>query len=380
MTSRTLSRAAIASLLIGATSVLAACGSGNETVKSDVNTAADVKQVDSFPDATVDLGAGHKVSYKAGQRTKFVFFNFGSGFSYTAAIVKGAQDRAKALGVELDVLDAQVNPQRQVQQIQNAITSGKYAGGFVLPIAEGLLCDLGTQVGPSKNFMLVATNSPLCGREANEGEDTWAPGTLSFVSAGQEISKFKSWADYIQKDSSGEQKVIALVGPEQTGQSRNAVAALKQVQKEHPEFKIIDTVYTDFTTATALTKMQDALQTHGDATVVASIYSELTKSTVTVLKQQGLGGKVKVYDVGADSSVLPLIANGNVEMSYPYYPQTMGATALQSLVDARLGKTPITRFFDLSGHATPDLQGNSPLLFVTKSNLDDFKSANLSEY
>jgi hypothetical protein len=58
----------------------------------------------------------------------------------------------------------------------------------------------------------------------------------------------------------------------------------------------------------------------------------------------------------------------------------MGATALQALVDARLGRTPITRVYANSGHAVPELQADAPLLFVTKSNLAAFKSANLSEY
>jgi ribose transport system substrate-binding protein len=371
-------RASAVAAAAGLALLTAGCGA-DAAKASNLGTSKQAKAA-VFPAATVDLGGGKKVVYPAGAQTKFAFFNFGSGFSYTAAIVKGAQARAKELGITLDVLDAQVNPQKQVQQIQDAIASGKYAGGFVLPIVSALLCDLGTKTAPAKNFLVVETNSPLCGREKNEGEDTWAPGSLAFVSAGQEISDFKAWADYIQQHNTGNQKVIALLGPEPSGISQNAIAALKQVEAAHPEFHVIDTVFTDFSTADGLAKMQDALQAHPDATVVASIYSELTKPTVTAAKQQGLGDKLKIYDVGADSTVLPLIANGDVQMTYPYYPQTMGATAVQALFDARMGKTPITRFFDYSGHAIPAMQGRAKLLFITKDNLADFKAADLSEY
>lgn len=368
-------------ILVATAALLAACGEDdNGSVNSNVDVGKDVENVESWPATEVDLGSGEPISFRADEKPRFVFFNFGSGYAYTAAITKGAQDRAKALGVELDVLDARVDPQKQVQQIQDAITSGKYAGGFVLPIAEALLCDLGTKVAPANNFMFVTTNAPLCDRVEKEGEATWAPGSLAFVSAGQEISKFQAWAARIQQDNPGPQKVIALVGPEQSGQSRNAVAALEQVEADNPDFEIVEAVYTNFSTADALAKMQDAMQTNGDATIVASIYSELTKPTVTVLKQLGLEDQVAVYDVGADSTVLPLIESGDVEMTYPYYPQTMGATAIQALVDARLGKTPITRFYDLSGHPTPDLQGDETLLFVTSDNVAEFEAANLSEY
>lgn len=355
-------------------------GCGGGTVKTANSGSTQPAKDVVFPAATVDLGGGQKVTYKAGARSKFVFFNFGSGFSYTAAIVKGAQARARELGITLDVLDAQVNPQKQVQQMQDAIASGKYAGGFVLPIVSALLCDLGTKTAPANSFMVVETNSPLCGREKTEGEDTWAPGSLAFDSAGQEISDFRAWADYIQQHNTGRQKVIALLGPEPSGISQNATAALKQVEAAHPDFHVVDTVFTDFSTADGLTKMQDALQAHPDTTVVASIYSELTKPTVTVAKQLGLTGKLKVYDVGADSTVLPLIASGDVQMTYPYYPQTMGATAVQALFDARMGKTPIKRFFANSGHEIPAMQGGAKLLFITNDNLAQFKAANLSEY
>jgi ribose transport system substrate-binding protein len=379
MTSRGLLRGSLFGLLGLATTVLVACGDDSD-VQSSADIAHDVQRVDSFPAADVGLGGGFKASFADDQQTRFAFFNFGSGFSYTAAIEKGAEDRAKALGVELDVFDAQVDPQKQIQQIQSAMTSGKYAGGFVLPVAEGLLCDLGTKEAPAENFLFVVTNAPICGREVNEGEETWAPGSLAFVSSNQEIDKFKAWGEEIQRKNPGPQKVIAVLGLESTGQSRNAVTALGEVEKAHPEFQIIDTVFTDFSSADALQKMQDAVQAHPDVTVVASLYSELTKSTVTVLRQASLDGKVKVYDVGADSTVMPLIASGDVQMTYPYYPQTMGATALQALVDARLGRTPITRVYANSGHAVPDLQGDAPLLFVTKDTLEAFKSANLSEY
>jgi ribose transport system substrate-binding protein len=329
---------------------------------------------------TVDLGAGKTVRYDATKPIKMVWFNFGSGYTYTEAITKGAMERAKQLGVQLDVKDAQVNPATQVQQMQSAITSRQYVGGFVLPISQDILCDVGTRLAPENNFMLVVTNAPICGRVPNEGMATWAPGTLAFDSADQEISDWTAWGDYIRTKNPGKQKVILLVGLPTTGQSENADDAMRALQKQHPEFEIVDTVYTDFTQSAANTAMNAALLRHPDTTVVASIYSELTKATVDVLQSQGKTGKVKVYDVGADSTILPLIQSGRVEMTRPYYPVTMGATAVQAIYDARVGRQPIVRFYDSSGHARPALQGTAPFLAVTRENLEQFRKANLSEY
>lgn len=310
---------------------------------------------------------------------RMVFFNGGSDFAYNDAVVAGAQERARRLHVELEIMNAQMDQAKQVRQMRDGITSGKYIGGFVLPIAPDLLCDLGTNVAPDHNFMLVVTRTPICDREQSEGEGTWAPGTLAFVSAGQEVSDFSHWGAFIRTRNPSKQKVILLVGPQTSVQARNADTALRAIEREHPEFELVDTVHTDFTQQDTAGKLNTALLRHPDTTIVASVCSELTKGTVQVLKRQNKKN-VKVYDVGGDSSVLPLVRSGDVQMTTPYYPQTMGATAVQALYDARIGRTPIPRFYADSGHPRPAVQGNRPLLFVTKQTLEQFRADGLSEY
>jgi hypothetical protein len=106
-----------------------------------------------------------------------------SGSDYAQGVARGAQDRAAQLGVVLAFFDARKSAAQQVQQMRDAMTSGQYIGGFVVPVKPDPLCDLGTDFAPDHNFMLAVTTTPICGRAANEGEETWAPGTLTFVSA-----------------------------------------------------------------------------------------------------------------------------------------------------------------------------------------------------
>jgi len=361
-------------VITSAALALAACGAAESS--SDKGGAAGDA---SLPAVTVDLGGDAKARYEKDEPFKIVFFNFGSGFVYTDAITKGAQERAKKLGIEMDVLDAAVDPTKQVQQIQDALQSKKYGGAFVLPIAESLLCDLLTKQAPKANLMTVVTNAPLCDRRTLNGNETRAPGTLAFVGGTQYVDTFTAWGEKIRADNPGKQKVIALVGPQQNAQSENAVAALKAIQKANPDFEVVSSIYTTFQGPDALKKVQDALQAHPDTTVVASIYSEITKAGVTAIKQAGKADQIKVYDVGADSTVLPLIKSGAVQMTYPYYPKTMGATAVQALYDARMGKK-VQPTFENDGHAVEKQRGDAPLLFVTKDNLQEFIDSGLSEY
>jgi ribose transport system substrate-binding protein len=229
-------------------------------------------------------------------------------------------------------------------------------------------------------MMVVNTNAPLCGRRQKDGADAWAPGSLAFVGGTQWVSTLKAWGEEIKKRNPGPQKVIVLAGPKGNAQSENASTALKDIQKQNPEFQVVTTVYTNFSTPDAQKKMQDALQAHPETTIVASIYSETTKGTVVALKQAGKLGKVKIYDVGADSTVVPLIEKGQVEMTFPYYPKSMGRSAIDALYNARIGK-PYKKVYANDGHEAESLRKpGAPLLFVDKSNVKAWKSSGLSEY
>lgn len=376
-------RLSLCLLLIAALALtLVACGDDSDSTTDSSTAAADAKPAEAptdWPATTVDLGEGKEVSYPKGKKPRFVFFSFGADV-YVDAIEKGAQDEADRLGIEMDVLDARVDPVRQVQQMKDAMQSGKYDGGFVTPVANSLLCDLGTKQMPAKNMMLVVTNSAICDRAAKDGEEAWAPGSLAFVGGTQFQSTFKEWGEQIRKENPGPQKVIVLAGPKGNSQSDNVVKAFQDISKEHPEFEIVAAVNTTFQTADALSKMQDALQANPDTTIVATIFSVLTKATGVALRQAGKTGDVKLYDVGADQTVLPMIDSGEVTMTYPYYPQTIGRTAMSALYKARMGE-PFERVYENDGHEPEDLRKpGDPLLFVNKDNLQAWKDSGLIEY
>ncbi len=371
-----MSVAAVAAMIC-TTGALAACGGSDES--TEPSTAAAAGGDTTWPATTVDLGGGREATFEEGQKPRFVYFAFNSDV-YISATAKGAKEEAEKLGIELDVLDAEVDPAKQVRQMQDAMQSGKYAGGIVTPVVESQLCGIGTEQMPERNMMLVVTNSPLCGRTEEDGEGTWAPGSLAFVGGTQTPGTFRAFAARIQQDNPGKQRVIVVAGPELNSQSELIMKAFDSVAAEHPDFEIAAKVHTDFSTADAQRKMQDALQANPGTTVVATIFSALTKGAVVALKQAGKTEGVKLYDIGGDSTVIPLIESGEVAMTYPYYPETKGRVAVQALYNARMGK-PFERFYANDGHAPEELrEPGEDLLFITKENVGDWKSSGLGEY
>ncbi|MGE5285950.1 MAG: substrate-binding domain-containing protein, partial [Micromonosporaceae bacterium] len=69
-------------------------------------------------------------SAASGSNTRMAIFYYNPS-PYGIASLKGAQQEAARLGIQLDAFDGNNNPQTQTTQIQDAITSGKYKAFWV---------------------------------------------------------------------------------------------------------------------------------------------------------------------------------------------------------------------------------------------------------
>jgi ribose transport system substrate-binding protein len=243
-----------------------------------------------------------------------------------------------------------------------------------------MVCKVITKQMPARGMMGVLTNVPTCGRGANSGDEALSPGQLAQVGGQQFLSIVQEWANEISERNKGPQKVIVVVGPDGNQQSENTINALENVAGDRADFEVVATVHTDYSTADALKKVQDALQANPDTTIIASNYSELTKGAVTALRQGGKDEDIRMYDIGADSTVIPLIKSGQVEMTYPLYPKSMGMMSIQALYDARMGEM-TTRVFENDGHPVEDMRPEGdPVLFIDQDNVEEWEESGLAEY
>jgi len=99
--------AAVAALIAGCSS-----SSSSSTASTPSTSAPAAAATSSAPAA-------------AGSGSRMAIFYYNPS-PYGIASLKGAQQEAAKLGVQLDAFDANNNPQLQSTQIQDAITTGKY--------------------------------------------------------------------------------------------------------------------------------------------------------------------------------------------------------------------------------------------------------------
>lgn len=336
-----------AAAAIGVSLVLAGCTSPSTSAPASSSASSGTGQ----PTTTIKKVSDLKVA----------LFATGSSNTYLQVEVQAAKDLAKKEGLSLDVYDGQFVAQTQYNQIQSAITSGKYNAFIVEAVDGNLVCKLATQDAPAAGILVATANAPLCNRTAGEGEDLWVPGTTTFV-GGQTLTNFKAWVAQVKKKFPNGAKIALIHGNPLSGNSINFESAAKAFTKSEG-YEIVGDQATDYSANQAYAAAQTIIAANPDLDVIMSNYSGMSKGVV----QATTGTKVKVFDWGGDSWSLDNVKSGVLEGTYMLLPKEELTTALKSLVLTVQGK-PVPKFTDLA--KTSSLPHGTP--FVYKNTVDDY--------
>ncbi|MFE7243152.1 sugar ABC transporter substrate-binding protein [Streptomyces sp. NPDC057580] len=345
-----LRRSSLAAVAAAAVLSLGACSTGVSS------TGNDNRSTESSQPADVSKASDLKIA----------FFSSGENNTYLQAGIAAVKETAKKAGASVDVFDGKFDAQVQYNQVQTAITSGKY-NAFVLEANDGnLLCNIATKQAKQAKILVSVINQPLCGRALKSGEDLWSPGTVTMV-AGQTSDLYQDWVKQVARENPDGGKVAAVMGTSLSTNSISFKNALKMLVKENPKFKVVSQQYTDYTTPKASAAAQTILQANPDLDIIMSNYSGMTVGVTAGVKAAGRQKSVKVYDMGGDSWALKTVKSGDLAGTVVFLPKQEGVEGVQALIDTVEGKT-VPRFIDLNKTDTLPADG----VFVSPKNVDAY--------
>lgn len=291
---------------------------------------------------------------------KIAFLSAATNNVYLQAGIKGAQDAAAAAGVTVEVFDGNWDPQTQYNQVQNIITGGEYTAILAEMNDGNQACKILTEEAPKAGILVAVANQTLCGRSSNEGDELWAPGTLTFVGGSQGRSEFRRWILGIAESNTGPQKVAVVTGPDLNANTNNTDLALADVKAAHPEFEVVGVVRTDYSVLQGNEKTLPLLLANPDLSILISNYSDMTRGAVQALQQAGMSEKVKVYDYGGNEWAFGAVKAGQVHSTNTVTPYTEMFKAVEALATAWKGES-VARYIPL------------PTTMVTADNVDSIK-------
>lgn len=323
----------------------------------------------------VNVGGGQKVEVQTGKPLKIAFFVQATNNSYFQANIAGAKERAKKLGVNLDVFDGKFDATTQANQMQNALTRG-YDAWIVQAVEGTQVCDVATKQAPQQGILVSVVTLPVCGRSTKDGEATWAPGTLNFVGGLETPASFKAVLEKAVSDNPGPQKVGVLTGQDINPITLSLEKALKEVTTEHPEFKVVAKERTDYTVPVAQQKAETMIQANPDLNIIFDAYSNLSKGVVPALQAAGRSpGEIKIYETGGTTWAVGALKEGWVQATTARYPRTMLEASVQSLVDAQKERS-TPHFVANDGHPLdePGRKKKDPVYIVTRENVGSYRA------
>ena len=336
--------AAAAALGLTASLALSNCSSGVDTASGSGAGGGDTEIIAPPVDDPADL--------------KIAYFSAGTSNSYLQASIDEAKKVADEMGAELDVFDGEFNAQTQFDQMQQALTSGKYNAFAVEPNDGNLVCDILTQSAPEKDVLVSVFNLPICGRATNLGEETHEPGTITYV-GGQTLDVYNDWVQSVIEANPDGAKVALISGPDLNANSIAFFEAAKAFD-EAEGFEVVAKQTTDYTTPKAFDAAQTILQANQDLDVIMSNFSGMTRGVV-----EAAGGRdIQIFDFGGDEWALNQVRSGNLTSSVMMLPRQETREALEALGDYVEGED-VPRFINLT--ESDELPGTP---FATKDNID----------
>jgi ribose transport system substrate-binding protein len=302
-------------------------------------------------------------SVKSVKEMKVAYFSAGTSNQYLQAAIAEAKQYSSDKGFSLDVFDGQFNAQTQFDQMQTALTSGKYNVFAVEPNDGNLVCKLLTKDAPAANITVTVFNLPICGRATNLGDQTWEPGTATYV-GGQTLDVYQEWVAQVKKAYPKGAKIALISGPDLNANSIcffNAAEAFKASDG----YEVVAKQTTDYTTAQAFKAAQTIMQANPNLDVIMSNFSGMTRGVV----QATSGSKVAVFDFGGDSWALDNVKSGALASTIMMLPKQETKESLQAVVDLVQGKS-APKFVDLTKSST--LPNGNP--FVYPDNVANYKA------
>lgn len=346
---------------------LAACGDDSGSTTS-ASTDPGSGGVAAKGATSIDVGLGQPIEIPEGQEPSIAVFS-SSGNDWANAFNQSMVGSAEKQGVKLKVFDSGYVPQKQVDQITDATSSGKYNTFIITALDSALVCEP-IKAAAAAGILVVLSVNAACGREEEPwGEEYRAPGALTQVDGQNSVTYKLGWAKAVSEELPAGSKVLLAAGPQTDPNTKTFLAAIDEVLGKRSDVELLKPLYTDFSTPTSLTDVQDALTANPDVTAILSIYSDVGRGAVQAVSQAGKSDDIKVYDIGGSGAALDEVKKGGMASTIPYDPVGAAEYSVGAVVDAYSGKKvpPVIDQF-------PNTVGGSveaPLI-IDESNVDDY--------
>lgn len=276
---------------------------------------------------------GSSADASAGDPKSIAFFGFAKANSFSVATFEGVKEQAAKAGGKAEFLDSNFDPQAQIRQLQDAITSKRF-GVFVLQANDGTAVVPAVRDAVRKGITVVVQFTPVGTRY--DTAEPQVPGVISLVDVptrnGERLGRLGTGACKAAKAKPC--KVAYFEGLKTLPLDNARTKAVVDTLKKAPDVEVVAQMEGGYTRDSGRKAMQDLLQAHPDVNVVIGS-SQALFGAEDVAK----GKKIQYVGNGASRQAVRAVREGRW-YGIPYLPvKTAGAKAAELGLAKAAGKT-----------------------------------------
>lgn len=314
------------------------------------------------------IAAAGVAASASAQDVRVAFLAASSQNGFNQAVYEGAAKRAEEIGgVTVEIFDGEFNATKQYSQVEDVTTSGNFDALIILPNdSVGIATAVEEAV---KAGLKVATTLFPIGPQLDT-LDPQVAGLTATVASNPAVGAGQA-AEAVVAYCAGKDpcNVVIIIGQKIYPFDNLRYQTYLDTLEPHANIKIVATVEGNYDPEASMAGMQDVLQANPQIDVILSNADQHVVGAEIALEDAGVAIEDLYVSAGGASAIaVDAIRAGKWDATVADFPVSMGAYALQAVVDALAGKA-----------VTPAIDSNTigpvpPL--VTKEVLDanpDFK-------
>jgi ribose transport system substrate-binding protein len=271
----------------------------------------------------------------AGDTVEVAFFTV-AGNTYLEASTEEMQKVADACGANLTLIDNGFDPQKQFNNIQDAITTGKY-DAFIVTAIDNAGVVPAIEDAIAAGIKVVATDTPIGGDLTTT--DIQVEGVSGSIIRPASILA-ENQRDAILTLCEGKDPcvVVWLPGALATVFDQSLKAIFDQMATENPNIQFITGPEGFYTADPAFTGMQDLLTANEKIDVVVTV-DQQALGAEKAIDDAGRTGEMQIIGGGGAEPAVTAVAEGRWYATPNFVPRDEGREAMEMAIIAARGGT-----------------------------------------
>lgn len=279
---------------------------------------------------------------------------------YQQAMVVGMKKKVGPGGGGVTVFNANFDPQKQQQQCQDAVQSGRYNVLVLAPVSGPAAVPCVTRA-KAANIPVIAIENAI-GTDGGEIEPQVEGVVKSILTPPESNAQGLADLTKLACEDLDPCEVIAEIA---TPTDALTIRIVDQIAATVPNAEVVQKIATGYDPSALQKALPDALSAHPGTDVFVSIADFEALAAIPVLKSAGKLKAVKVIGNGGSRTGIPAVKDGRIFATLGTWPRQMGELAGTAAVEAVNGE-------EISGPAGVDAFYIDEPLLVTKDNVEQF--------